>query len=236
MSNTPNLGLPLVQASQAQKHVTVNDAFLALDAITQLVVKSRSTPLPPLGANEGDAYAIPTGAVNEWAGREAQIAIYSNGGWLYSVPRDGWSAWVLDEGQRAVHLGGAWVVGSLTASPNGANSSFKVLEADVTVPSGGAFPATVSTPSNSLVFGVTGRVLQDITGTATSWEIGASGASNRYGSGLGLTVGSYVHGLTSAPLAYYSGYTPYITPVGGAFTGGSIRMAIHYYEMTLPSL
>ena len=32
MSDTPLIGLPLIEASQAQKHVTHNEALLLLDA------------------------------------------------------------------------------------------------------------------------------------------------------------------------------------------------------------
>jgi len=34
MDETARIGLPLVQAAQAQKHVTVNEAFARLDALT----------------------------------------------------------------------------------------------------------------------------------------------------------------------------------------------------------
>lgn len=38
MSNTPNLGLPYILPSQAQKHVTHNEAIKALDALIHLSV------------------------------------------------------------------------------------------------------------------------------------------------------------------------------------------------------
>ena len=38
MPDTPNLALPLIAAAQAQKHVTHNDALLALDALLQCAV------------------------------------------------------------------------------------------------------------------------------------------------------------------------------------------------------
>ncbi len=41
MSQTPNLALPYIQAAQAQKHVTHNEAIRALDAIVQLGVLDR---------------------------------------------------------------------------------------------------------------------------------------------------------------------------------------------------
>mgnify|MGYP001796473623 CR=1 FL=1 len=46
MSETLNMGLPLVQPSQAQKHVTVNEALVRLDALGQMVLASRALPSP----------------------------------------------------------------------------------------------------------------------------------------------------------------------------------------------
>lgn len=40
MARTTQLGLPLVLPSQAQKHVTVNEALVRIDAATQLSVRS----------------------------------------------------------------------------------------------------------------------------------------------------------------------------------------------------
>lgn len=38
MANSPNIELPFVEAAQAQKHVTVNESLLRLDAVSQLVL------------------------------------------------------------------------------------------------------------------------------------------------------------------------------------------------------
>ena len=48
MSQTlPNLGLPVMQPSQVQKHVTHNEALNVLDTVTQLcVLDSTLTTLP----------------------------------------------------------------------------------------------------------------------------------------------------------------------------------------------
>ncbi|NND41100.1 MAG: DUF2793 domain-containing protein, partial [Silicimonas sp.] len=38
MADTSRLGLPLLDPAQAQKHVTVNEAFLRLDALSQITL------------------------------------------------------------------------------------------------------------------------------------------------------------------------------------------------------
>ena len=47
MTNTPRLVLPAIEAAQAQKHVTHNEALTLLDALTQLAVESRTLTTPP---------------------------------------------------------------------------------------------------------------------------------------------------------------------------------------------
>ena len=46
MADTTNLTLPLLAASQAQKHVTVNEALSRLDGMVQLRLLSISTATP----------------------------------------------------------------------------------------------------------------------------------------------------------------------------------------------
>jgi hypothetical protein len=88
-----------------------------------------------------------------------------------------------------------------------------------------------------VVFGITGIVLSDIMGTATSWRLGIDAISdNRYGSSLGLTTGSWLRGITSQPLAYYSDTSLRLTGEGGDFAAGSVRLAVHIAELGLPRL
>ena len=47
MSETSRLGLPLVQAAQAQKHVTVNEALLRIDALAQIELLGVDATAPP---------------------------------------------------------------------------------------------------------------------------------------------------------------------------------------------
>ena len=60
MSQTsPTLELPLVMPAQAQKHVTVNEALLRLDALVRTVVESRSGTVQPLSPGNGEAWILP---------------------------------------------------------------------------------------------------------------------------------------------------------------------------------
>lgn len=80
MTDTAKLGLPLIQAAQAQKHVTVNEALARIDALVQLTLGSVTLTAPPGVPGEGDAYGVPAGATGGWAGKDRQVALYLNGG------------------------------------------------------------------------------------------------------------------------------------------------------------
>ncbi|MFW5641978.1 MAG: DUF2793 domain-containing protein, partial [Roseicyclus sp.] len=73
MTETANLALPLVEPAQAQKHVTVNEAFARLDGITQLCLESVDETVPPAGAAEGASWGVPAGASGDWAGRAGHV-------------------------------------------------------------------------------------------------------------------------------------------------------------------
>ena len=106
---TPRLGLPLIAASQAQKHVTHNEALDLLDALVQLACLDKDLTAPPQNPADGDRYLVvasnPGGA---WAGLAGQVVRYSDGIWIGAVPRAGWFAYVIDEADLYVFDGTAW--------------------------------------------------------------------------------------------------------------------------------
>ena len=108
MANSPNLTLPFLDAAQAQKHVTHNDALRALDALVQPAVISRAVTVPPGTPADGDRYIVPVGATGVWAAQTTKIAAYQDGAWAYYAPRTGWSVWVVAESALLIFSGGAW--------------------------------------------------------------------------------------------------------------------------------
>jgi hypothetical protein len=57
-NTTENLQLPLIEATQSQKHITINEALTKLDATVNLVVKSANILVPPNSASDGDRYLV----------------------------------------------------------------------------------------------------------------------------------------------------------------------------------
>lgn len=117
MPDTPLLGLPLIAAAQAQKHVTHNEALLALDAMINLSVISRSLGSPPVAA-DGDRYFVAAPAQGPWAGQQGRIALAQGGGFTFFTPRKGWRMWVEAEAKLVVFDGAQWRdVGGVAGAP-----------------------------------------------------------------------------------------------------------------------
>ncbi len=107
MEESGNLKLPYIMPSQAQKHVTHNDAIRALDALVQLSVLDRDLSTPGV-AVDGDRHIVGPGADGAWSGRDGEIAAWQDGGWSFFAPRPGWLAWLADEARLLVFDGGVW--------------------------------------------------------------------------------------------------------------------------------
>ena len=234
MAETTKLGLPLVAPAQAQKHVTVNESFLRLDALTHLALATVGTSVPPGSASEGDVHAVGDGASGLWSGQDGDLAVFQNGGWAFVTPFAGWRAWSNIGGATVVFDGVNWIEGAGALSPNGAGFVHRTIEIDHSVSAGATSSLIAAIPADMIVYGVTGRVLSDI-GGASAMEIGVTGSSNRYGSGVGTGTGAWARGITSSPLAYYNDTDLILTASGGNFDGtGMFRLAIHLAELTLP--
>lgn len=108
MNDTTNLNLPYILPSQAQKHVTHNEALQRLDALVHLTVLSRTATSAPASAVNGSRYIVAGNEAGLWEGHERDIASYENGSWQFYQPNIGWLVWVADENQLAVWSGDDW--------------------------------------------------------------------------------------------------------------------------------
>lgn len=108
MTDTPHLGLPLIAASQSQKHVTHNQAIVILDAIVMLSVVDSTHNSPPASPAEGDRYNVASGATGAWAGFDLNIALYTSGQWVKLVPKKGWLCFDEATGALIVWTGSSW--------------------------------------------------------------------------------------------------------------------------------
>jgi len=234
MSETSNLKLPLLAAAQAQKHVTMNEALSRIDAVLQMSIASRSLSEPPASV-AGEVYLVSASSSEEWVGQEGQLAFAVGDGWDFITPLPGWKIWIVDEATWIVFDGVEWLDNALAASPSGAALTANVIEFDEVLTGAGAtFSTTGLIPSGTSVMAVTGRVIDGFDGGLTSWDLGVSGADDRYGSGLGKVQDAWVRGLTGQPQSYYADTPLTFTAIGGDFGNGRIRIAIHLMSFGLP--
>ncbi|WP_204115913.1 DUF2793 domain-containing protein [Shimia biformata] len=62
------LGLPYLQPSQAQKHVTHNTALLQFDGLVQMTVATFDAETPPPVPEPGEIHALGPAPLGDWAG------------------------------------------------------------------------------------------------------------------------------------------------------------------------
>ena len=205
---TTHLLLPYILASQAQKHVTHNEALRLLDAMVQLSVLDRTRTTPPVSPVDGDRHIVASGSTGLWAGWDLNIAFWVDGVWMRLVPRPGWLAWIADEAVFAVWNGSNWdPVGepvdvsdavfslvndadptkkaqfSLSGIPTGTTRTFTLPNTSSEL----AILAGTQTFSGNKTFSGTLTASGTVTVSAAAATIGTATTTATYGMGTGAT-------------------------------------------------
>jgi hypothetical protein len=240
MSKTNQFKLPLLQASQAQKHVMVNEAIARLDAVAQLRLEAMNLAIPPSNPIDAQAYWVPFAATDVWTGYDESIAISSNGGWVFLIPKVGWKAWVVDESIEKRFDGSAWVEinsGGDLSGPLGSSFGLEMLEFEHVITAGSANSTIPEVPAGSMVAMVAFRVSETVvTDSATSWRFGISNSVARYGSGYSLAANSNgVAGINRSMFYYPAARQLYISPPAGNFVSGKIIFTVYVLKLGLPN-
>jgi hypothetical protein len=108
MTVTNNLAITLVEQSQSQKEVTVNEALVLLDALLNTGVIDKDLATPPVFPASGDLYIVAASPTGAWTGKAKQIAWY-NQTWRFIVPKEGLTLWVRDEDKPYSYNGTNWI-------------------------------------------------------------------------------------------------------------------------------
>lgn len=220
---TPLLALPLLASVQAQKHVTHNEALALLDAAAQLAVLDRTRAAPPGAPAPGDRHIVAAGAGGEWAGHDGEVALH-DAGWRFLTPRAGWRAYVAAERRTLLHDGAGWS-DMLAGTPSGGSATLRAVEEELTL--AGAFVAsTIVIPNRAICLAVASRTVAAVTG-ATGYEVGIAGDTSKFGGLLSVSAGASNIGVIG-PQAFYADTPLRITALGGAFTGGRVRLALSF--------
>jgi hypothetical protein len=104
---TDILALPYIMPSQAQKHVTHNEAIAALDLLVQTVVADEAAA-PPETPAPGDRLIVAPDPTGAFAGQTNAIAVYRDGGWVFVAPQIGWTAYDRTRERVVVFTGTGW--------------------------------------------------------------------------------------------------------------------------------
>ncbi|MDD7908466.1 MULTISPECIES: DUF2793 domain-containing protein [Pseudovibrio] len=268
MSSSARLGLPFIASSQAQKHVTHNEALFRLDQLVSCAVERRDLSAPP-SALEGQGFIVSANPVDAWAGREGQLAFFVDGAWSLLAPVEGQLVYIAAEEALAVYgregwtiisapagLGGILSVGGgggtnlgvggdgpaerlqvfgnsiVATAPAGAHSGFHVVEELLSDLSGSVVETSIQFPDRAIVLCVSTRTVTAVSG-ASSYDCGISGETSKFGGSLGAAEGATNAGVIG-PQAVYSPTRVRLTANGGSFTGGAVRVALHYFLPQVP--
>jgi hypothetical protein len=115
--------------------------------------------------------------------------------------------------------------GLLAQASHGGAIAVNCLEQLVTL-SGATTTPSLQIPANCILLAVSNHVATAITG-ATSYSCGTPGNPTQFGSSLSVAAGSGNAGIIG-PDPYYSATPIVYTAAGGSFTGGQLRMTVHY--------
>ena len=226
MSTTSRLQLPYILSSQSQKEVTHNSALNLLDMFTRPTVLSMGENTPPGSPSVGDCHIVGSSPTDEFIGHENEIACYTANGWIFAAPFKWLDLVNEDDDTRYVFDGSAWVPFGLIMRDTGEYLRVAHLQEDITV-SGASTNSTIQIPDRGLVLAVNVRVTTAITG-ATSFDVGISGDTGRYGTGIGIAQDSTSIGMSQHPTSYYADTPLILTANGGSFSGGVVRLTVQY--------
>lgn len=219
-------GLPLIEAGQAQKHVTANEATEAAAIVAAAVVRSASDANPS-GPSEGDAFVVPAGWVpvkgDGSTFAQGDIAFRLGGVWHGGPAPIGHRVFVADEARHRAYAGsGVWAAGSVFGPTTGAGLGFQVRDVFLDL-SGPSTTAAGLIPPRAIVLGVTSWVVDAVTGAA-SFDVGDGTTVDRFGGTLGVGQGDTNVGVLG-PFATYAATDVVVTANGSDFTGGRLGLA-----------
>lgn len=227
MSSTGRLGLPYIVTGQAQKEVTHNAGLNRLDAFVTPVV-SEITNTPPVSPTVGDVVIVGTSGTGDFSGKDNQIAQYLTGGWVFYTPFKWMDAVVESLDSRMTYDGSGWVAFGLIMKDTGEYLRVESWQEDVDVSTDSETSTDI--PDRASVLAVNTRVITAITGTVTTFGVGVSGDTSRYGNGIGKAADSTNIGMSYHPVTYYSDTPVLLTPDSGAFSTGVVRINVQYIK------
>lgn len=166
MATTSHLGITLLEQSQAQKEITINEALARIDAALNCGAIDRDLATPPSSPANGDVYIVAASPTGAWSGKAGQVA-YFDQVWRFIEPKEGLMLWLNDENIHVVYNGSTW-----QASAGGGSSTdfATVVEGRLTLSSGVAVTTSDVMAATTIYFTpYTGNRIALYNGSA--WEL-----------------------------------------------------------------
>lgn len=116
-STTPRLGLPNLFVAQAQKEMTVNEAFARIDALLHISVEGEAND-PPAAPADGECWLVGAAPTGAWSAYPGAIAYRQSGSWLFTQPTASMTVFDKSAGQTA-RFDGGWQRALAVTSPTG---------------------------------------------------------------------------------------------------------------------
>ncbi|SEM74716.1 Protein of unknown function [Sphingomonas gellani] len=110
---TARFSMSMLQAGQAQKELTHNEALAVIDTVLHAKVVSDSVTNPPSDPEAGQCWIVPAIATGVWQTRGNMIASWTQGGWHYVAPVEGMLVWNQAVALHSRWHDGRWITGEL---------------------------------------------------------------------------------------------------------------------------
>jgi hypothetical protein len=111
---TDRHALPLLQAGQAQKELTHNEALVLLDMLAMAAVAGVAA-VPPAAPVPGECWIVGPQPGGAWAGAAGKLACWTASGWRFLAPQAGMRVWRIDLAVEAQWRAGEWRTGEVCA-------------------------------------------------------------------------------------------------------------------------
>jgi hypothetical protein len=137
---TQRLQLPLLNAGQAQKELTHNEALALIDLTVQAAVLGVGIDTPPAAPEAGQCWIVGTAPTGAWSGQARSLAGWTSGGWRFVVPPEGCAVWSRADAAVARYLDGIWSVGVIRGARVDIDGAMVIgpQRAAIAAPAGGA--------------------------------------------------------------------------------------------------
>ena len=119
MATTTRLGLPLLEAGQAQKELWHNEALALIDLAVQAEVTAVGLDDPPATPVPGACWIVGPNPTGAWRGQARALAGWTEGGWRFVVPREGMAAWHRGTRTMVRYVEGQWRAAAMVAPVTG---------------------------------------------------------------------------------------------------------------------